>query len=225
MINLFLRAKHWQLFLLMFAVPMLFNMVFMGTLISKVAINDTPEQVAEMFKSLKWLPIIIVLGTFGMFGWLISVGIGLYKYVPKSVPMRIGLFKVLMAIAAMYFLFFSFWMSSFISNVSAAGFAGNEPDLSMLSWLILIIPLHFFSIFAMIYVFWFNAKSFRSIELAREASSSEYIGQFFLFWFSIVGIWVMQPTINKIVDGTIEPPADSPISKREGISPDRDILD
>jgi hypothetical protein len=39
------------------------------------------------------------------------------------------------------------------------------------------------------------------VELQREALAGDYIVDFILFWFFIVGIWFLQPRINKIFAG------------------------
>jgi hypothetical protein len=46
---------------------------------------------------------------------------------------------------------------------------------------------------------YFTAKTLKSAEMQREAHFSDYIGDFFLLWFYPVGIWFIQPRINRIV--------------------------
>jgi hypothetical protein len=55
----------------------------------------------------------------------------------------------------------------------------------------------------MFYTLWFNAKTFKSVELQREALIGDYIGEFFLLWYFPIGIWFIQPRINKIF-GSVE---------------------
>lgn len=208
MINLFLRAKHWQLFLLIFALPMLLHMVFVGIVMSRAVANDNP---AEIFGLFKWFPVLMIVYTFGLFGWLWSVGVGLQKHLPEGVTMKVGRFKIFLGIAMAYIILLSCWMAYFFGYVvddliqyQEFGEHQAPPDLSFLKWLTVIFPMHIFSMFAIFYSFYFNAKTFRSIELGRQARSDDYLGQFFLFWFWFVGVWIMQPKINKIVDGTLK---------------------
>ncbi len=222
MINFFLRAKHWQLFLVVFVLPVVFNMIFVGTMMSRAFESEDPQ---DFFAIFKWFPLTMAVPLFGIFGWVISVGIGLHKYVPKSAGMKLTTFKIFMGIAVGYFLILFIWMASLFSDISTHIANETQPDLFYLNWLVIIIPLHFFSIFAMIYALWFNAKSFKSIELGKEAHSSDYIGHFFLFWISFVGVWIIQPTINKIVDGTFEYPENSQANHDTGISENKDLLD
>lgn len=46
---------------------------------------------------------------------------------------------------------------------------------------------------------YFVAKTITSVEMKKESHFSDYIGDFFLIWFFPVGIWFVQPRINKII--------------------------
>ena len=46
----------------------------------------------------------------------------------------------------------------------------------------------------------FPAKVLNSIERNREVSLSDYIGDFFLIVFLPIGIWFLQPRINRILE-------------------------
>ena len=67
----------------------------------------------------------------------------------------------------------------------------------------ILIPLHLFSMFCMFYLLYFCSKTIKSIELKREALFGDYIGEFLLLWFFVIGIWIIQPKINKMVDKNI----------------------
>jgi hypothetical protein len=43
MINRFLKAKHWQLFLLTFGVPLISQIILMGSLISNFTVETNPN--------------------------------------------------------------------------------------------------------------------------------------------------------------------------------------
>lgn len=50
-----------------------------------------------------------------------------------------------------------------------------------------------------IYLCWFIAKSLKSAELKKEATVSEYFISIILLWMLIpIGIWFIQPRINKV---------------------------
>jgi hypothetical protein len=46
---------------------------------------------------------------------------------------------------------------------------------------------------------YFAAKTLKTVELKREATFSDFVGEFFLIWFNFIGIWILQPKINKII--------------------------
>jgi hypothetical protein len=44
------------------------------------------------------------------------------------------------------------------------------------------------------------AKTIKTAELKRKVGLSEFSGEFFLLWFYFIGIWIIQPKINKLVE-------------------------
>lgn len=61
-----------------------------------------------------------------------------------------------------------------------------------------ILPLHLFSMFCIFYALYYDARTIRSIELNRDPEASEYLVEMMLLWIWPVGIWILQPRINKI---------------------------
>jgi hypothetical protein len=47
---------------------------------------------------------------------------------------------------------------------------------------------------------YFVAKTFKTVELQKEVTFSDFIGEFFMFWFYYIGILFLQPKINKMVE-------------------------
>src|SRR5690606_7251678 len=88
-----LKLKHWQLFLLLSAIPLAFLFT----------INNTP--VMEIL-----FPIMVVLCMGLWFIWFYSMGINLYKKLPATVSMNISLFKIAIFIPFVYMLFVSVFM-------------------------------------------------------------------------------------------------------------------
>jgi hypothetical protein len=70
----------------------------------------------------------------------------------------------------------------------------------------IIIPLHLFSMFCIFYCLYFVSKTFKTAELQRQTTFSDFAGEFFLLWFYPVGIWIVQPKINKMVESTPDLP-------------------
>jgi hypothetical protein len=88
MIEKFLKAKHWQLFLLTFGIPMLFQIGLMVTMFANIGNEDNPD-VSIMFNYLMFFPIVMILLMATQFGWFWSVAIGLQTKVPENVKMKI----------------------------------------------------------------------------------------------------------------------------------------
>jgi len=79
--------------------------------------------------------------------------------------------------------------------------SGSEPNSGLLGGIFaIIIPLHLFSMFCIFYTLYFVAKTFKTVELQREVKFSDFAGEFFLIWFYPIGIWIIQPKINKFIE-------------------------
>jgi hypothetical protein len=53
-------------------------------------------------------------------------------------------------------------------------------------------------------LFWsmvFTARVIKSVELQRKARFEDAVAEFFLIWFFIVGLWILQPRVNRIANG------------------------
>jgi hypothetical protein len=60
---------------------------------------------------------------------------------------------------------------------------------------------HFLSIFCIFYCIYFVAKTIKTVELQRAVKFKDFVGEFFLVWFFPIGVWILQPTINKLEGG------------------------
>lgn len=186
MSKLFLKAKHWQIFTIAFALPFLIQVIV------------TPLMVAENnpMMMLRIMPVVMLLIFAGYFGWFWSVGVGLQSMVPAGVNLNVKLFKVFFVTALVYFLvfllFIGFGMEGLVSS-------GNAPDAGTIGVaMAIILPIHFFVVFCVFYILYFVAKTYKAVELQREVSFSDFAGEFFLFWFYPIGVWILQPKINRM---------------------------
>lgn len=50
----------------------------------------------------------------------------------------------------------------------------------------------------MFYLLYFVAKGLVTIETGKEAFFSDYFGVFMLFWFFPIGVWFLQPKMNRL---------------------------
>jgi hypothetical protein len=59
----------------------------------------------------------------------------------------------------------------------------------------------FYVFYALLYYISFPARTLKSIENGKKADFGEYFGDFFLIVFLPIGIWFLQPRINKVTQG------------------------
>lgn len=200
MIDVFLKAKHWQLFILIFGIPLISHIIMMFLMISDFnpGANSDPR---EMFGFMKFIPLIAIIFMIGYFGWLWSIAIGLQKQIPVHARMNPIKFKVLFILMFAYII-------SFIAGVTLIMNSFNNDtfqDIAMIGRLFwIIIPLHLFSMFCILYSIYFVAKTFKTAELQRPVKFADFAGEFLMIWFYPIGIWIIQPKINKMVNGEME---------------------
>ena len=192
----FLKAKHWQLFLLTFGIPMILQFLMVGTIFTNVGTGNNPDP-TFIFNYMKFFPIMMIIFTGVFFGWFWSVAVGLQIKVPEDVKMKVKKFKIFFFIPMVYLLFITLFMGVQLNGLMTNG---TEPSVGLIGVLVaVIVPLHLFSMFCIFYSLYFVAKTFKTVELQREVNFSDFAGEFFLIWFYPIGIWIVQPKINKMI--------------------------
>ena len=122
-----------------------------------------------------------ILGAIFYALWPLLVANELQHLLPKKVQLNFNFFL------ANTFIWLAFLFGSIIIiDGSGMRFTGVE-----------VIPV-IYVIFAYCYYLAFPAKILNSIEKQRTANLGEYIGDFFLVLFLPIGIWFLQPRINKV---------------------------
>lgn len=61
-----------------------------------------------------------------------------------------------------------------------------------------ILPLHLGCVICLFYLAYFTAKSLVLLEKGEAVTFYEAAGPFFLIWFYPLGIWVIQPRVNRL---------------------------
>ncbi|HZX59866.1 MAG TPA: hypothetical protein VFE54_14115 [Mucilaginibacter sp.] len=192
--NLFLRAKHWQIFLITFALPFVLQITLVATTVYNIIQNNDPSLILGY---IKFLPLVIIVFMGGIFGWQWSVAIGLQKKIPAGINMKVTQFKIFFFIPVVYMLLFSVFISSMFN---ADIFHGGQPDPRIFYLFPIIFPLHLFAMFCLFYCIYFVAKTIKTVELQREVTFNDFVAEFFLTWFHFIGIWILQPRINKMAE-------------------------
>lgn len=200
MTSIFLKAKHWQLFLLMVGIPVLFQIYVLVQIVSFEAAPPPPidnegftQVLEEEFIQFDRFSVIMMAFAFLFFGWIWSLAVGLQKLLPSTIKMKVLRFKILFFIPFLYYLSLVLFLGGIFSGIAQNGFANIG------AFVAIIIPLHLFSMFCIFYTLYFAAKTIKTVELQRKAELGDYIGEFFMLWFYFIGIWFIQPRINKLI--------------------------
>jgi hypothetical protein len=184
--RIFLTMKHWQLFVLLIGIPLVVELTAFGYLI----IHGDSFFFFYFFYSL----LFVFMGLF--FAWFYSLGTNLHKRLPAIAPMSLTTFKLFLFIPIGYFI--CIFLFVFL-------IPGMLPSLGPLIFL-LIVPIHIFSMFCLFYCLNFITKALKTAECQRPTTFGDYAGDFYLLWFYPVGIWFIQPRINKLFN-----PAPAPL--------------
>ena len=183
--NKFLILKHWQLFGIIIGLPLSLLII-----IALVALKGETKIAGYLFL------VLLISFVLLFYSWFYSVGSSLNKKLPPNTPMPIKWFRISISIPILYFLL----LSLLIILESTTAFSTGKRNSDALP---LILPLHFLTSICTFFCNYFISKSLRIIELKRSVTFSDYAGEFFLIWFFPIGIWVIQPRINKIFGPTI----------------------
>ncbi len=199
MTNILLKAKHWQLFLIMIGIPFLsqiyiYSRIWMivSTPLMVESKEGYTQVLDEKFIQFDWYPFILFLFSILFFGWLWSLSIGLQKWVPIELKMKTTRFKAFFFVPLIYI----FFLISYMNGI----FTGNRNPFFMNFETIaaVIVPLHLFSMFCIFHTIYFASKTIKTVELKRKVGFGDFISEFFLLWFYFIGIWVIQPKVNKL---------------------------
>ncbi len=201
MIAAFLKAKHWQLFVLTLVIPMVIQFIFMGIMISDI-IDESSSSFEKIAPMILCMPLIGLLFVSFFLGWFWSVAVGLQGKIPADITMKLTQFKVFFVVPIVYiFIVLTIGVLFFTSILDIRIFE----NISIIGVFITIgIILHLFSIFCGFHTMYFTAKTIKTAELQREVRFEDFIGEFFLIWFYPIGIWILQPRINKMVEEEVK---------------------
>jgi hypothetical protein len=173
----------------------------MGTILTSIGNGAEPDPRA-LFSFFSVFPVLMIIFVGTFFGWFWAIAIGLQNKVPANIKMKTSKFKVFFFIPITYMLLISIGIVAAMSILPGMAETGEEPNLGVIfGSMAIILPLHFFSMFCIFYCLYFVSKTFKTVELQRETTFSDFAGEFFLIWFYPIGIWIVQPKINKMVDG------------------------
>jgi hypothetical protein len=182
MLDRLLKAKHWQLFTILIGGMVIMQITMFASIIGARP-GDTP-----------WgfflLPFFILLLIAILFGWQYAIIIKLKEKLPTGIQMPHQRIKLFFVIPVVYMMILVIFMAS-VFTIRVVVTPG--PLFA------LIVPVHLFSMFCIFHTMYFAAKTIKCVETKSNNSFGEFAGEFFFIWFFPIGIWFLQPRINKIV--------------------------
>jgi hypothetical protein len=176
-VGFFVRVKHWQLFLLFL------GGLFIGQIAIFISFATAAQSPEDLMKPGLLLGGVMILFMYCFLGWFWSMGFFLSSLVSPSLRLRMGFFRFALAYPAVYV----FALIAFFRSPTPTFLAS-------------IFPFHLFAMFCMFYSLYFVSKSLVLAETGKLASFYDYAGPFFLLWFFPIGVWIIQPRINRLYD-------------------------
>ncbi len=170
-----LRAKHWQIFILVIG-PFIIGMAIEFNSDWKPISTTGGLGTASLTSAM-----LCLIFYFGFLAWLWASGTFLHSILRPELRMKTRFFRFSIIYPALYFFLFF------------ATFFTSKPIV-----LALIFPLHALATFSMFYLLYFVSKNLVSAEAGKPVTFSDYAGPFFLLWFFPIGIWFVQPRLNRL---------------------------
>ena len=201
--NIFLKLKHWQLFGLLIGFPVIFQFVAMRVVITNNNLVElllgfliNPASLFDVFsivptKLVAVYSVMMVLFTVLISCWFYALGTNLCKRLPGEIKMNLTVFKLSLAVSVAHKLFISVYMYFLFAGISA----GEELNPAVLPY---FVPLYLISTFCTFYCFHFIAKALKTVELQKAVTFNGYALEFFGIWICPVGVWFIQPQINRL---------------------------
>lgn len=166
----FIKAKNWQLFILLITPMLLSQILILSSFLSREMPNTS------LFFGLTLLMMLL------LFGWIWSIASMSFKKLPPELASS----PITMKLGLIYAIAYFFVASTFFMNPQ-----GGLPGY--------IVPLHLLAMAAIFYSLGFTAKQLIKLEQQKDVSFVDYSGPFFLLWFFPIGVWFLQPKVNRLL--------------------------
>ena len=170
--DLFLKAKHWHIFVVLVAIPYAIGFMTIGAK-QKVFYLGVP------------LAMTFVFGV-TLLAWYRSVAsFSLSRFKPQY-QMNQRFFKVAM-LSPLLWVPIAYWLTHDMGEWANA----------------VMIPLHLVAMGCMFYILNFVSKSLVMAETGNPTSPPDYLGTLLMFWMFPIGVWFVQPRVNRLYDRSL----------------------
>ncbi|MFT5513765.1 MAG: hypothetical protein ACI8SE_002175, partial [Bacteroidia bacterium] len=188
---------------------------FMTSLPFNPSVEPSPSDIADIFNNFfMWFPVIMLPMILGFAGWIWSISVGLHPKLPEGHGLNLTLFKSMLLVV----LLISFFMFYIMINMFSEMFTmiENQTEMTeMPTWfgqMFMIFPLALISMGCSIYTYYHTAKTIKLVEKGNTQRKPEFIGEFFLIWFYYIGVWILQPKLNEMIEDDYVTPNEETIA-------------
>jgi hypothetical protein len=172
-----MKMKAWQIFTVLFVLPLIIDLIFpLG-----FEGNENQSLIRKLEPMFYLSPVLIIL----YISWLLGVGIGLNKSVNRDLRPNNGFFIFSVIIVPLYTILFMILIYRMTIDQNTG-------------WIPFIIPLHFLAMFCQLYIIYFLSKNLLMAERNRQSKFSDILKPYILFLIFPIGIWFIQPRINRL---------------------------
>jgi hypothetical protein len=123
-----------------------------------------------------------------VFSWLFSIGKWANQHLPKDQQKNLVLFTLGFIVPIIYTLLL---LLIYLPTLSP----DSRPQPP--GWM---FPLHMLSLAGIFYGIWFSARQYMALQRGHDADFLIFSSTFFLMWLFPLGIWIIQPGVNRLFD-------------------------
>jgi hypothetical protein len=229
MSDFFLRSKHWVLFIPI-ALPTILSYTFQGIYgaelqqwSAEMQVNGDdmdfgPIDLYDYATYFYGYMLVLLVGGLTQLGWLWTMGNDLHDRVTEGFNLKPKTFQVTLAMSGFFllltafglhqtFIWFADSLPGWLENGPPQGEDGMEMIRTVFTYFGGFLLVGFVAFACQIYNVIYVGKMLKSIELGRPAKGGEFAGYAILSYLLIIGIWILQPKVNRLMEtGQMEEP-------------------
>jgi hypothetical protein len=150
----------------------------------------------------KLIFVILMIGVSAFIGWLWAAVIGLQDKIPRTVKRNVKLFKATQLVPFIYVVVLVLLVlldsPAEMNTALKSGAPVVNKTMDMVSQAFMV--LNTLSVACIVYGLFYVAKTVKMAELQRKVYFLDFAGIFLLICVFPVGIWIVQPKINKMME-------------------------